>query len=84
MGLTANTTGVPSNLNVDWTWESTGGDGRAGHGKQQRSHSARWTAWTRLSNVTVTMNLTGGDIDECLASATVPVGIYAPASIGAG
>ena len=33
-------------------------------------------------NVTVTMNMTGGDIDECLASATVPVGIYAPPVLG--
>ena len=33
-------------------------------------------------NVTVTMNMTGGNIDECLASATVPVGVYAPPVLG--
>ena len=28
------------------------------------------------------MNVTGGDIDECLGQRTVPVGIYAPPSVG--
>jgi gliding motility-associated-like protein len=81
VGLNANTTGVPSNLNVEWTWESTGGDIEPVTGSNNGA-TAAVDGLDAPVEVTVTMNLTGGDIDECLASATVPVGIYAPPVLG--
>ena len=81
VGLNANTTGIPSNLNVEWTWESTGGDIEPVTGSNNGA-TAAVDGLDAPVEVTVTMNLTGGDIDECLASATVPVGIYAPPVLG--
>ena len=79
--LTATTSDVPGNLNVDWTWETTGGTVDAINGNNGGA-TASVDGLDSPVNVTVTMNMNGGDIDECLASATVPVGIYAPPSLG--
>ncbi len=81
VGLNANTTGVPSNLNVDWTWESTGGDIEPVTGSNNGA-TASVDGLDAPIDVTVTMNVTGGDIDECLATATVPVGLYEPPVLG--
>jgi gliding motility-associated-like protein len=81
VGLTATTAEVPANLNVDWTWETTGGNVTPGGGSNSGA-TASVDGLNSPVNVTVTMNMTGGDIDECLASATVPVGIYAPPVLG--
>ncbi|MDA9863852.1 gliding motility-associated C-terminal domain-containing protein [Flavobacteriales bacterium] len=81
VGLNANTTGIPSNLDVEWTWESTGGDLEPITGSNNGA-TASVDGLDAPVEVTVTMNLTGGDIDECLATATVPVGLYAPPVLG--
>jgi len=81
VGLNATTTGVPSNLNVDWTWETTGGEIEGITGSNTGA-TAAVDGLDSPVNVTVTMNMTGGNIDECLATATVPVGIYAPPVLG--
>ena len=81
VGLTANTIGNSPNLNVDWSWESTGGTIEPGGGTNNGA-TATVDGLDAPVNVTVTMNITGGDIDECLASATVPVGLYAPPVFG--
>ena len=81
VGLTATTQDVPGNLNVDWSWETTDGTLAPGGGNNS-SATATIDGLDSPVNVTVTMNLTGGNIDECLASATVPVGLYAPPVLG--
>ncbi len=81
VGLNANTTGIPSNLNVEWTWETTGGEIEPATGSNNGA-TATVDGLDNPVDVTVTMNLTGGDIDECLATATVPVGIYAVPEFG--
>lgn len=80
VGLTA-TTEVTPGLNVDWTWETTGGVVAPGSGNNSQA-SATIDGLDSPVNVTVTMNMSGGNIDECLASATVPVGLYAPPVFG--
>jgi gliding motility-associated-like protein len=81
VGLNATTTGVSPNLDVDWTWESTGGTVEPGAGTNNGA-SATVDDLDAPVTVTVTMNMTGGNIDECLASATAPVGVYTPPSLG--
>jgi len=79
--LTATTADVPGNLNVDWTWETTDGTINPVSGNNSGA-TATVDGLDSPINVTVTMNMTGGNIDECLASATVPVGIYPPPALG--
>ena len=79
--LTATTADVPGNLNVDWTWETTDGSINPVSGNNSGA-TATVDGLDSPVNVTVTMNMTGGNIDECLASATVPVGVYAPPVLG--
>lgn len=81
VGLSASTTGVSPNLDVDWTWESTGGTLDPGAGNNSGA-SANIDDLSDLVEVTVTMNMTGGNIDECLASATVSVDVYSEPVLG--
>ena len=81
VGLNAVTSGVSDDLDVDWTWESTGGTIEPGNGTNDGA-SASVDGLEEPIEVTVTMNMTGGNIDECLATASVPVGIYAPPVLG--
>ena len=79
--LTASTADVSGNLNVDWSWETTDGTVNPVSGSNSGA-TATIDDLDSPVNVTVTMNMTGGNIDECLASATVPVGIYPPPALG--
>ena len=79
--LTASTADVSGNLNVDWSWETTDGTVSPISGNNSGA-TATIDDLDSPVNVTVTMNMTGGNIDECLASATVPVGIYPPPALG--
>ena len=79
--LTASTADVSGNLNVDWSWETTDGTVNPVSGNNSGA-TATIDELDSPVNVTVTMNMTGGNIDECLASATVPVGIYPPPALG--
>ena len=79
--LTASTADVSGNLNVDWSWEPTDGTVNPISGNNSGA-TATIDGLDSPVNVTVTMNMTGGNIDECLASATVPVGIYPPPALG--
>ena len=79
--LTASTADVSGNLNVDWSWETTDGTVNPISGNNSGA-TATIDDLDSPVNVTVTMNMTGGNIDECLASATVPVGIYPPPALG--
>ncbi|MGB0171433.1 MAG: PKD domain-containing protein [Flavobacteriales bacterium] len=79
--LTASTADVSGNLNVDWSWETTDGTVNPVSGNNSGA-TATIDGLDSPVNVTVTMNMTGGNIDECLASATVPVGIYPPPALG--
>ena len=79
--LTASTADVSGNLNVDWSWETTDGTVNPVSGNNSGA-TATIDDLDSPVNVTVTMNMTGGNIDECLASATVPVGIYPPPALG--
>ena len=79
--LTASTADVSGNLNVDWFWETTDGTVNPISGNNSGA-TATIDDLDSPVNVTVTMNMTGGNIDECLASATVPVGIYPPPALG--
>ena len=79
--LTASTADVSGNLNVDWSWETTDGTVSPISGNNSGA-TATIDDLDSPVNVTVTMNMTGGNIDECLANATVPVGIYPPPALG--
>ena len=79
--LSATATNVAPGTTLEWSWDASEGDLGSFTGNNSEG-SAVLDGLDAPADVTVTINMTGGEIDECLASDVAPVGIYPPPSLG--